>query len=119
MDEITLTAPTTIAILKDGVISTQIITPDDFGLGTVSLDDLRGGDARQNANALLDVLGGEDGPYGRIVMANAAGALVMAGVAQTLKDGVAMAKGALKDGAAMRVLERYRALKGEEDNDRA
>lgn len=110
LDELSTTGPTHVAILKNGEISTQTITPEDAGLPRAKLADLRGGDARTNAAALLGVLSGASGPYRDIVVLNAGAALVVGGKAAALKEGVASAQQAIDSGAAMRALERLVAI---------
>lgn len=113
LDEITTTGTTEVAALEDGKIRTFELTPADFGLAQVTLDDIRGGDGAYNAAALLSVLGGARMPYRDIALANAAAALVIAGRAPTLKDGMALASDALDSGRARTVLERLVAVSNE------
>lgn len=113
LDEITTTGPTQVAALEDGQIRTFELTPADFGLPQVALDDIRGGDGAYNAAALLSVLGGVHMPYRDVALANAAAALVVAGKAETLADGMAKAREALESGRAGIVLERLVAVSNE------
>lgn len=116
LDEITTTTSTDIAILEGGVITEKTITPADFGLETASPQDLKGGDATYNANALRAVLNGEKGAYRDIVLANAAAVLNIHGTAQTLKDGVKIAIKNIDNGNALNVLERYINFSNEAKN---
>ena len=79
LDEITTTGVTQVAALENGEIRTFELTPDDFGLETVLLADLKGGDGAHNAAALKGVLEGDATPYRDISLANAAASLVIAG----------------------------------------
>ncbi len=106
LDEMSTTGTTKIVELKDGAIRAFEIAPEDVGLTRVDLAALRGGDADHNAEALKAVLGGARNAYAEIAMLNAAGALVVAGKARELAEGVAMAGDALASGAAKRVLDR-------------
>jgi len=106
MDELSTTGSSTVAELKDGVVAVFEITPEDAGLPRVTLGELKGGDAAVNAAALRGVLAGEFGPYRDIVLLNSAAALVVAGVAADLKDGIAKARQAIDDGAAAAALDR-------------
>lgn len=106
MDELSTTGPSTVAELKDGVVTVFEITPEDAGLPRVTLSELKGGDAAVNAAALRGVLAGEFGPYRDIVLLNSAAALVVAGVAADLKDGIAKARQAIDGGAAAAALDR-------------
>ena len=106
LDEMSTTGTTKIVELKDGAIRAFEIAPEDVGLTRVDLAALKGGDAAYNAEALKAVLGGARNAYAEIAMLNAAGALVVAGKARELAEGVAMAGDALASGAARRVLDR-------------
>ena len=100
LDEITLTGPTSVAALDQGKISTFEVTPEDVGLARVHGDALKGGDGVANAKALKDVLDGKPGAYRDVALINAAAALVVAGRATTLKDGVMLGATSLDSGAA-------------------
>jgi anthranilate phosphoribosyltransferase len=106
LDEMSTTGTTKIVELKDGAIRAFEIAPEDVGLTRVDLAALKGGDAAYNAEALKAVLAGARNAYAEIAMLNAAGALVVAGKARELAEGVAMAGDALASGAAKRVLDR-------------
>jgi anthranilate phosphoribosyltransferase len=79
-------------------------------LTRVSLSELKGGDAAHNARALKDLLAGAKGPYRDIVLLNAAAALVVAGRAPSLVEGVALAESAIDTGEAARALDRLVAI---------
>jgi anthranilate phosphoribosyltransferase len=100
LDEITLTGPTFVAALENGDIRTFEVTPQDVGLAACGSQALKGGDADANAVALKSVLSGKPSPYRDVALLNAAAALIVAGRAKTLKDGVALAAEALDSGAA-------------------
>ena len=104
LDEMTTTGATKVAQLRDGRITTFEVSPEDAGLERVEFARLRGGDARRNAEALQAVIGGEKNAYRDIALLNAAGALVMAGAASDLSDGVAKAAKAIDNGSASKVL---------------
>ncbi|MFC4723726.1 anthranilate phosphoribosyltransferase [Glycocaulis abyssi] len=107
LDEITTTGATHIASLEaDGSVREFTVTPEDAGLPRASLDDLKGGEPAENAAALHRLLQGEKGPYRDIVLFNASAALVLAGKAEGLKDGVALAAAAIDDGRAAATLEK-------------
>lgn len=105
LDEITTTGTTHVAAIENGTIRTFDLTPADFGLPTVDLEALKGGDGAHNAKALGGVLDGDVTPYRDISLANAAAALVISGRADSLTDGMAMARAALETGAARAALE--------------
>jgi anthranilate phosphoribosyltransferase len=100
LDEITTTGPTSVAALENGKVRVFEISPEEVGLAKSKPEDLRGGDAEANAAALLEVLKGKKGPYRDIAIINAGAALVVAGRAATLKDGVALAAKAVDSGEA-------------------
>ncbi len=106
LDEMTTTGPTSIAELDGDKIRLFDVSPEEVGLARVQLSDLKGGDPDYNARALRDVLAGAKTPYRDIAVLNAAGGLVVAGRAATLKDGVALAARAIDNGAASATLDR-------------
>lgn len=106
LDEITTTGITQVAALENGEIRTFELTPAAFGLDTVSLADLKGGDGAHNAAALKGVLEGDATPYRDISLANAAASLVIAGRAQDIAEGMELARRSLSDGAAKSALDR-------------
>ena len=106
MDELTTTGATSVAELKNGEIRVFEITPADAGLQPARLSDLVGGDANVNAAAICRVLSGEHEPFRNIVVLNAAAALIVAGLADSLEAGVAKAEAAIDSGAARAALDR-------------
>lgn len=105
LDEITTTGPSQVAELKDGEIRSFDLTPDDFGVETVSLDAIRGGDGAVNAAALRDVLGGAKTPYRDVALCNAAASLIVAGRAKDVTEGMHLASQSLDTGSAARALK--------------
>jgi len=110
LDEITTTGPTYVAALRDGGVSCFELTPEQAGLPCASPADLKGGDAQTNADALRAVLAGAHGPYRDVVLLNTAAALVVAGMAPDILNGVARARAAIDTGPARQVLEHLIAL---------
>ncbi len=106
LDEVTLTGPTFVAALEDGKIRSFEITPEDAGLPRADAAALKGGDANANAESLRGVLAGKPSAYRDVALLNAAAALVVAGKAKDLKDGVAQGKQALDSGAAAERLQK-------------
>src|SRR3954469_16979668 len=88
LDEITLTGPTSVAALENGNIRTFEVTPEDAGLTRSGPGSLKGGDADANAVALRSVLEGRPSAYRDVALINAAAALIVAGKARDLKEGV-------------------------------
>jgi anthranilate phosphoribosyltransferase len=110
LDEITLTGPTFVAALENGNIRSFEVTPEEAGLGRAGGDALKGGDANANAVALQGVLDGKPSAYRDVALLNAAAALVVAGKAKTLKDGVALGTKSLDGGAAAAKLKQLIAV---------
>ena len=110
LDEITISGPTAVAALEDGAIRTFEITPEDVGLTRYPPEALRGGEAAHNAEALAAVLDGAPGAYRDCALFNAAAALYVAGHAEDLKDGIAIARASIDSGAARARLVRLVAV---------
>ena len=106
LDEMTTTGPTFVAALENGAIRRFTVTPEEVGLPTVTLDELRGGDPEHNAAQLRAVLDGARTPYRDVSLLNAAAALVIADEAANLRDGLDRASRALDSGASKATLER-------------
>lgn len=106
LDEITTTGSTTVAFLENGAVRTFEIAPEDVGLPRVRPEMLVGGDARANAASLRAVLQGELSPYRDVANFNAAAALVVAGRARDLKDGIRLAAMSIDSRAAQERLDR-------------
>ncbi len=113
MDELTTTGTTTVAELRDRTITVFDVTPEDAGLPRANLAALKGGDAAHNAAALRALLQGEHGAYRDIVLLNAAAALIVAGKASSLEDGVGRARIAIDNGRAAAALDRLVATTNE------
>ncbi|MDH3220544.1 MAG: anthranilate phosphoribosyltransferase [Gammaproteobacteria bacterium] len=105
MDEISISAPTRVAELKDGKVTTYTITPADFGMETASLDELRVASAEESLAKIRDVFADKPGPARDIVCLNAGAAIYVSGLADTLAAGVEAARSAISSGRATEVLE--------------
>ena len=110
LDEISMSGATYVAELRDGLVRSYTVAPEDFGLRRAPLEAIRGGDAAQNAKIVHKVLGRslvyrDHGPHREIVLANAAAALVAAGRASDFPDGVRLAARSIDSGAARAKLE--------------
>lgn len=110
LDELTVTGPSQVAELKDGHVSVFEVTPGDAGLNTHDASALKGGEPEENAKALSALLDGAPGAYRDIVLLNAAAALVIAGKADDLKAGAALAAAAIDDGKAKATLAKFAAI---------
>ena len=110
LDEITLTGPTFVSALHNGEIKNFEVTPEDAGLPRCETGALKGGDADANAIALQSVLDGMPSPFRDVALLNAAAALVVAGRARDLKEGVALGTQSIDSGAAAARLKRLIAV---------
>jgi anthranilate phosphoribosyltransferase len=106
LDEISTSSPTDVYEVWAGRVEKHEWTPEDFGVPSASLSDLAGGDAGDNAKITLDILHGEKGAKRDIVLVNAAAALLAAGMAGDLREGVNKAAESIDSGRAAGVLER-------------
>lgn len=106
LDEISLLGPTRIAEVKGREIRTFEVTPEDFGFPRARLEDIATGEPAVNARILLDIFHGRDRGHRRnAVVLNAAGALVVSGLARDLHEGVRLAQQVIDDGRAARKLD--------------
>ncbi|MGV8072969.1 MAG: anthranilate phosphoribosyltransferase [Syntrophobacteraceae bacterium] len=105
LDEISVCGPTRVSELKDGLIRTYDITPEQLIGRCAKAEDLTGGDPAVNAEITRRILSGERGPKRDVVVVNASAALVAAGVAKDLQEGVKLAENAIYSGAASAKLD--------------
>ncbi|BAL01585.1 anthranilate phosphoribosyltransferase [Oscillibacter valericigenes Sjm18-20] len=108
LDEISLSAPTTVCEIKDGYYRTMVIAPEDFGLTRCEKSALVGGSPEENAAITRAILSGEQGPRRSTVVLNAGAALYIAGKADSVADGVRLAGQLIDSGAALKTLEALR-----------
>lgn len=113
LDEISVSAPTRVCEVRDGEVRAYDITPEEIGVQTHDLNELAGGDAKQNALIAREILGGANGGRRDVVLANAGAALYVAGIASSIKQGVQLAHESLAGGAALRKLEELIAITNE------
>lgn len=107
MDEISLGAGTLVGELRDGLVREYEIHPEDFGISMAASRNLRVADAAESKRMLLGALRGEAGLPLEIVALNAGAALYVAGVAESIADGIGAARAAIASGAALRKLEAF------------
>ena len=110
LDELTVTGSSTVAELKDGIVSTFEIAPQDAGLSLHEASSLKGGDPKDNAKALTALLDGTPGAYRDIVLLNSAAALIVADKVNDLKAGVDLAAAAIDSGDAKATLAKFGAI---------
>ncbi|MBE6480013.1 MAG: anthranilate phosphoribosyltransferase [Olsenella sp.] len=105
MDEVSLSAPTTVCELRDGFYRTSTICPEDYGFARCEKSDLLGGTPQENAATVRAILAGEEtGPKRDAALLNAGHALYVAGIAQDVAQGVELACEQISSGAATQVL---------------
>jgi len=100
LDEITITAPTRIAEVRDGTVRSYEVTPEEFGIVRGSIEDISGGDATANAAIIREILDGKKSARRDVVVLNAAAALVAAGKADHLAQAVPLAEKSIDTGTA-------------------
>jgi anthranilate phosphoribosyltransferase len=107
LDELTTTGVSTVLALEDDTVRTFSVDPVDLGLAPAIPEELVGDTPEVNAEYVRRVMGGEHGAHRNIVVLNAAAALVVAGVAATLEDGLVQAMQSIDSGAAAATLQRF------------
>lgn len=107
LDEISVSAPTAVCEVHHGKIEHYVIEPSQFGFVPATLDDVRGGGPEENAKDIRSILSGQKGPKRDIVLINAGAALYIAGKAETIREGIALAASVIDSGAAKNKLNEY------------
>jgi anthranilate phosphoribosyltransferase len=110
LDEISNTGESRVSEVREGLVRTFTVRPEDFGLPRASIRELLGGDRAQNAEIIRAILGGDPGPRRDIVLMNAAAALVAGGKARDLKEGAELAARSIDGGRAGERLARLVGL---------
>jgi len=105
MDEISICAPTKIFEVKGSEVSEYTISPRDFGLEIATHEDIRGGEPQENADALRNLLKGEQSSYRDAVLLNAGAGIYSAGKAESIADGIKLAAESIDSGSALSILE--------------
>ena len=106
LDEISLSAPTTVCQFRDGWMKNYVITPEQFGLQRCEKKDLMGGTPAENAEITRSILAGEKGPKRDAVLMNAGAALYIGGKAGSLAEGIRLAGALIDSGKAMATLKK-------------
>jgi anthranilate phosphoribosyltransferase len=112
LDELTTTGPSTVLEVHEGEVRESRLDPGVHGIERATRDDLRGGDPAEAARIARVLIEGEPGPKRDVVLLNAGAALEVAGAAQDLGAGIAMAAASIDDGRAAATLERWVAVAG-------
>ncbi len=115
LDEISLSAPTTVCEFRDQWFKTDTLLPEDFGFARCTKADLAGGTPQENAAITRDILCGAKGHKRNAVLLNAGAALYLGGKVETMKAGVAFAAELIDSGKALRTLEHFIAASNREE----
>lgn len=110
LDEISMSAATTVCEIRDGWFRTFVLTPEEFGFERCSKEDLKGGTPKENAEITLAILKGEKGPKRNAALLNAGAALYIGEKADSIKAGIALAEELIDSGKALDTL--YRLIEG-------
>lgn len=104
LDEISMSAPTTVCEFRDGWFRTRVITPEEFGFSRCTKADLKGGSPEENASITREILSGARGPRRDAVLLNAGAALYIGQKADSIKEGIRLAAELIDSGKAMAAL---------------
>lgn len=107
LDEISMSAPTSVCEIRDGAFQSYTITPEQFGFERCEKDALTGGTPQENAQITLDILGGKKGAKRNAVVMNSGAALYVGGKADTLEAGMRMAEELIDSGRAKAKLDEF------------
>ena len=116
LDEISMSAPTSVCEFKDGWFKSYVITPEEFGFERCEKSDLEGGTPEENAQITRNILKGEKGHKRNAVLMNAGAALYIGGKAETMKEGIALAAEIIDSGKALKTLEMFIEISNRENN---
>ncbi|MBP2031103.1 anthranilate phosphoribosyltransferase [Methanohalophilus levihalophilus] len=114
MDEISTLSETCVVELKDDVVSSYIITPEDLGIPRATANDIVGGTPEENADDIMRILNGEKGPKRDIVVANAAASIYLGRNDISMREAVTIAEEAIDSGKALEKLEQLIDLTNKE-----
>lgn len=106
LDEISMSAPTTVCEIRDGWFKSYVITPEEFGFERCTKEDLKGGSPQENAKLTLGILQGEKGHKRNAVLMNAGAALYIGGKVESMKEGIALAADLIDSGKALETLNK-------------
>ena len=107
LDEISISAPTSVCELKDGSYQRYVINPEDYGLSLAQKSDIVGGSPEENAKVTRYILNGASGAKSDIVLLNAAAGIYIGGEAESIKDGLDVARKMIESGEAMQRLNDF------------
>ncbi len=110
LDEITVTDKTKVSEIIDGRVKNYTISPEDFGIERADIRSIKGGDSKQNARMIKEILTGKSGAKSDIVALNAGACIYLCGGADSVAKGVAQAQKIIKDGSGMKKIEEMAAF---------
>ena len=111
LDEISLSAPTSVCEFQDGWFKRYVIQPEDFGFTRCKKDDIKGGTPEENAAITRAILAGqEQGPKRDIVLLNAGAAIYLGGKAASIADGIGVARSLIENGAGFKKIAAFAKL---------
>ena len=113
LDEISISAPTSVCEIRDGAMKSYVLTPEEFGMSRCSKEELEGGNPEENAVIALNILKGEKGPKRDAVLLNSGAALNIAKKAASIEEGINIAREIIDSGAALKQLEKFIHLSNE------
>jgi len=105
-DEISICGPTRVSHLKDDSVHTFQMTPEAYGFKRAALEEIVGGDAKENARIIRNILDGEKGPKREMVLLNASAAFMAAGLCDNFRDGIEIAMASIDSGKAHKKLDK-------------
>ena len=111
LDEISLSAPTSVCEFQDGWFKRYVIQPEDFGFTRCQKEDIKGGTPEENAAITRAILAGqEQGPKRDIVLLNAGAAIYLGGKAESIADGIDLARSLIESGAGLEKVAAFAKL---------
>jgi anthranilate phosphoribosyltransferase len=110
LDELTITGPSTVFAVQNGLVDRIVVSPEDFGIAPQAGETMRGGDAGRNRAIAESILEGGRGPARDVVLMNAALALVAAEQAAGFREGMERAAESIDSGSARNKLRQLREL---------
>lgn len=111
LDEISLSAPTSVCEFQDGWFKRYVIQPEDFGFTRCKKDDIKGGTPEENAAITRAILAGqEQGPKRDIVLLNAGAAIYLGSKAASIADGIGVARSLIENGAGFKKVAAFAKL---------
>ena len=113
LDEISISAPTSVCELKDGTYQRYVLDPESLGLVLASKSEIVGGSPEENARVSREILSGVSNAKSDIVLLNAAAGIYIGGKAESIKDGLEIARKMIESGAARQKLTDFIRLSNE------